>query len=621
MKHRLALILPAYLCMYLVCYQISFLLRFDFKLSLDMQQVFWITLPYVLIFKGCICWSLGEWRRTFRYATLIDAIFVSSGAILAAGCLYLANSINLIGVTIPRSIIAIDCLLSILAGGLLRSLVRFYTEMFKSQHRKQNKERALIYRTDQTGISILRAMQSSDSKYRVVGFVDDSARDRESLLVGLPVFSTRVSWKKIARKLKAGHVLIPSTVAGKHVRLILDACQEAGLQTHVIPAVSEIVEGRYNLSFREVTIADLLRRKPAELDMHSIEQYVTGRCVLVTGGAGSIGSEVCRQILKLKPRKLIILDQSELGVFNMTQELKNLLNGEIEIQFVVADVVEQETMRQVMQEQQPELVFHAAAYKHVPLMQENPREAIRNNVLGTKTVADLADEFGIERFVLISTDKAVWPSSVMGATKFLAEKYIQSKAAASNTRYITVRFGNVLNSAGSVVPTFRKQIEAGGPVTVTHPEMERFFMTIPEAVQLVLQAGAIGGTGDVLILEMGQPVKIVDLAKDMIYLSGLKYPDDIDIVFTGMRPGEKLTEELFYENEDNALKVHDKIYCAQRDEPNVFEIQKDVSALAYVVTQPHAEAMTVLKEVVSHYTSADQLPVPQPTSTQLRAAA
>src|SRR5690606_14475772 len=304
--------------------------------------------------------------------------------------------------------------------------------------------------------------------------------------------------------------------------------------------------------------SDLLRRDANDLDMASIRDYVSGRRVMVTGAAGSIASELCRQIRSFAPSALILLDQSEFGIFTMEQEFAQAEPDDVELQYVMADIVDEATVDRAMREHQPEIIFHAAAYKHVPLMEDNPQAAVLNNVLGTKTLVDLADRHGILRFVMISTDKAVRPTSVMGATKLLAEKYLQSVAATSGTTFCAVRFGNVLNSAGSVVPTFRKQIEAGGPITVTHPEMTRFFMTIPEAVQLVLQAGAIGHSGEVLILDMGEPVKIVDLAKDLILMSGLKYPDDIDIVFTGMRPGEKLYEELFYAHESGAKKVHDK---------------------------------------------------------------
>jgi FlaA1/EpsC-like NDP-sugar epimerase len=363
-----------------------------------------------------------------------------------------------------------------------------------------------------------------------------------------------------------------------------------------------------------VEIADLLRREPAELDMGSIREYVTNRRVLVTGAAGSIGSELCRQILTFSPASLVLVDQSEYGIFQMEREFTHRADIPAELHLEIADVTDSIAIGRIFEEHKPHLVFHAAAYKHVPLMEKNPREAVRNNIGGTRTVVDIAVASDVERFVLISTDKAVAPSSVMGATKLIAEKYVQWASTRSSTEMVTVRFGNVLNSAGSVVPTFRRQIARGGPVTVTHPDMTRFFMTIPEAVQLVLQAGAVGRSGDVLILEMGEPVKILDLAKDMIALSGLKYKEDIDIVFTGIRPGEKLFEELFYPEEEGTKKVHDKIYRSSRDLTNLHQLKADVARLEAAVRDPQSNVGELLKEIVACHT-ADIAP------TQIRTAA
>ena len=370
-----------------------------------------------------------------------------------------------------------------------------------------------------------------------------------------------------------------------------------------------MVEGRFKLSMRDLTVTDLLRRDANDLDMDSIREYVTGRRVLVTGAAGSIGSELCRQIRSFAPAALILVDQSEFGIFTMEQEFHECDPDDVELHYVMADIVDEPTIDRVMTEHQPEIIFHAAAYKHVPLMEDNPQAAVLNNVLGTKTLVDLADRHGIRRFVMISTDKAVRPTSVMGATKLLAEKYLQSLAATSATTFCAVRFGNVLNSAGSVVPTFRKQIEAGGPITVTHPEMTRFFMTIPEAVQLVLQAGAIGRSGEVLILDMGEPVRIVDLAKDLILMSGLRYPDDIDIVFTGMRPGEKLYEELFYAHESGAKKVHEKIYSGCPEAPPPLPLMlSEIARLESAAYGPRDPMLEMLQEVVAAHADCDWTP-------------
>lgn len=616
MKHRLAAVLPLYFALYILCYYSSFLLRFDFAPSPGRIDQFWTTLPFVLLMKAAVCGLTGEWRRTLRYATLADMLWILAGASIAVPALYGLNSLELFERQIPQSIIAIDAMLTVLASGLLRTVIRYYEEILRpwwssSGTERRGREATLIYGIDSTAINLYRAVKSSNDNFRTVGFITDKSRKhRKMLLAGVPVFSTRIGWKRLCKKSRANHLLIPSTLSGKRIRELVQHCADSNIKAHVIPAVDEIVSGRYKLTIRDVNIADLLRREPADLDQAAIQGYVTGKRVLVTGAAGSIGSELCRQILDLNPAELVFVDQSEFGMFSIEQELKAIATR-TRLNFVIADVVDENSMRRVMVKYRPELSFHAAAYKHVPLMEDHPQEAIRNNILGTKTVVDLADEFGVEKFVMISTDKAVRPTSVMGSSKLVAEKYLQAVSERSPTQFITVRFGNVLNSAGSVVPTFRRQIEAGGPITVTHPDMVRFFMTIPEAVQLVLQAGATGSSGDVLILDMGEPVKIVDLAKDMIFLSGLKYPDDIDIVFTGMRPGEKLYEELFYTAEQGAVKVHDKIFCAKREPISWTGIVHDMEELKSVIYSPAVEARNTLASIVDRFI-AEELPSEQP---------
>ncbi|MGH7127907.1 MAG: polysaccharide biosynthesis protein, partial [Planctomycetaceae bacterium] len=554
MRHRMAAVVPTYAGLFAIGWYAAFLLRFDFALPGPTSDLLAQSLPLVLLIKLLVCYATGEYHRTFRYASLSDVLNVVLSATVAAGVIFVVNLGLIVAApelvrsfqgAIPRSVILIDWMLTVLACGLLRTGFRFYREVLRPLWQHREKKRTLIYRSNRAGIGILRTLQAHDSEFRVVGFADRQRADGRSRIAGVPLYPVSAGWDKLARKLRAEQVLIPSSTPGQTVREIVRDCAAANLKTHIIPSVGALVDGQYKLAVRDVTISDLLRRPPAQLDMAAIRKYVTGRRVLVTGAAGSIGSELCRQVLALGPQTLVFLDQSETGLFHVQQEL-DPRSCDGRLRFIVADVTDAAAMTRTMTEHRPHLVFHAAAYKHVPLMEHNPQEAIRNNVLGTRAVVDLADALAVEHFVFISTDKAVRPTSVMGATKLVAEKYVQSKAGRSNTRFITVRFGNVLDSAGSVVPTFRRQIEAGGPVTVTHPEMQRYFMTIPEAVQLVLQAGAVGRSGDVLILEMGEPVKIVDLAKDMIILCGLKCPEDVEIVFTGVRPGEKLFEELFY---------------------------------------------------------------------------
>jgi len=605
MRHRLAIILPINLILYALCFTVAFLLRFDFEIPESYASLLWECLPVVLLLKVAVCLGTREWQRRLRYTTLEDALYVSAGAFLSAGLIFPLNLVLFTNPAIPRSVILIDVLLSILAAGLLRSGARMFFGSVYPRMINQDRKRTLIYGSDSSGVGILRALQATSPEHRVVGFIDSGDQKTKSLVAGVPVFSIGDDLHRIVQKLRADQLLVPGSLSGKVLRKLIESCQNLELTLHVIPAVQEIVAGRFKMSVRDVTISDLLRREPAQLDMQGIRDYVTGRCVLVTGAAGSIGSELCRQVLEFKPSTLVLVDQTESGIFEMEQELKSVVPAEITVDYLVADIRDQDAMDQIMDDFRPELVFHAAAYKHVPLMEKNPQEAIRNNILGTKNIVDLADKHGVDRFVLISTDKAVRPTSIMGATKLVAEKYLQVKSTKSSTHFVTVRFGNVLNSVGSVVPTFRKQIEAGGPVTVTHPDMERFFMTIPEAVQLVLQSGAIGATGDVLILDMGEPVKIVDLAKDLIYLSGLKAGEDIDIEFTGIRPGEKLYEELFYGSETGAKQVHDKIFCGTRNAIAYSTVVQDLAILKNSLEAHPTESANTLWTIISRYVASD----------------
>ena len=602
MRNRLALILPTYAVLYALCFVVAFLLRFDFRLPEIYQQVILVGLPVLLTVKLGICLVTREWRRTFRYTTVTDLFNLVGGSIAAAGIGYLLLLLVLGGSPLPRTVLLIDAMLSILAIGMLRVGIRVVSEgAVVAGHQK----RALILGADPDAVAIARSLGSRGGPVRVVGFVGLTQTDSSptnTLIAGIQVFPLdtegvlATDWMRLARKQRADFVLLPSTTCGDVVRELIRLFAGSSVRVQVMPTAESLLNCRDQLAVRDVTIADLLRREPAELDRDAIRTLVQGKRVLVTGAAGSIGSELCRQIVQLDPESLVLVDHSETGIFHIEAELEP---GSTPLHPVVASVVDREAMSRVMQEFRPQLIFHAAAYKHVPLMESNPQQAIANNVGGTRTMVDLANSFAVDVFVLISTDKAVDPSSIMGATKLVSEKYLQSRTNSSRTRMMIVRFGNVLDSAGSVVPTFRKQIADGGPLTVTHPEMERFFMTIPEAVQLVLQAGAIGETGDVLILEMGEPVKIVDLARDMIQLSGLKYPEDIDIRFTGIRPGEKLTETLFYEQELGARKIHQQIYRAPGSIPSRELVDKELDRLQQSLAGSRQLAIDALKNTVA----------------------
>ena len=612
LRFRLAVILPIYYLVFLTSYAVSTALRFDFDIPPNFQDVFWRTLPLVTVVKFIACWATTEWRRTFRHVTVLDLVFLGVGTFGATVTLLLCNLVLPVVAVIPRSILLMDAVMSLLLLTMVRFSYRIWNEILSPFLSPSSRNRTLIYGVDPQSIGIfqmLSAMRSGDQPYRVVGFVSQTADRNTSLIAGVQVYNPSEGWAAIYEQSQARDLLIPGSYSGRVIRSILRECAAAKIDVHIIPTVEEMVVGRFRLAARDVTVSDLLRREPNRLDLGAIKESVTGRRVLVTGGAGSIGSELCRQLLDLNPELLLIYDQSEFGVFGMEQEFSRRPLASEQIRYFVSDILDENTLRQVMDEYRPEIVFHAAAYKHVPLMEDNPQAAIKNNILGTKAVADAALAAGVQRFIQVSTDKAVRPTSVMGATKLIAEKYVQSLSRQGGTRFITVRFGNVLNSMGSVVPTFRRQIETGGPVTVTHPDMQRFFMTIPEAVQLVIQAGAIGSSGDVLILDMGEPVKIVDLAKDIITLSGLRYPEDIDIEFTGLRPGEKLYEELFYEAEQNARKIHDKIFRGNNEQtPLPFEIISQIVQLEAAASGDTQTALTKLREVVQTHTGVEWKP-------------
>ncbi|MDB5345084.1 MAG: polysaccharide biosynthesis protein CapD [Schlesneria sp.] len=601
MRFRLIAALPVYLTLYTVSLTVAFLLRFDLRLSAETWRTLFAVLPFTLLIKTIVFVFGREWNRYHRYTTMSDLAYIIGLRTIGSLLVFSFFTTGISDVVPPRSVMAIDWVLSVLGTIVLRASIRYVREQYGLQMRKCERKRTLVYGADINAVSIVRLLRSTAADHEIVAFLDPFDSAEHTLIGGIPVVNFCDDIAGAAAKYKAGHLFIPGSVSGRTVRGLYQYCQDAGVKAHVIPAISEIVSGRVKLSISDVTISDLLRREPTQLDMEGIAGFIAEKVVLVTGAAGSIGSELCRQIIEFNPTKVVLVDQSEFGMFQIEQGfVVQDLKG-VELVYVIADVNDQPTLSRVFSEHQPDMVFHAAAYKHVPLMEDNPQIAIRNNVLGTKSVVDLADRFGVQHFVLISTDKAVRPTSIMGSTKLVAEKYLQAVAATSKTKFITVRFGNVLNSAGSVVPTFRRQILEGGPVTVTHPDMTRFFMTIPEAVQLVLQASALGDSGQVLILDMGEPVKILDLARDMISLSGLRYPDDIDIEFTGLRPGEKMYEELFYGNEKRAQKVHAKIFCAEREPISLLAIKQNISRLERASQGNRADARKTLGDVIAGF--------------------
>lgn len=451
---------------------------------------------------------------------------------------------------------------------------RFSWRMFRDNIMNRQKEikKTLIIGAGSGGTMVARQLLNNlEIDLKPVAFIDDDPKKIKLDILGIPVVGSSECIAKTVEKYQIENIVIAiPSLRQKELKRIFEECAKTKAKTQIIPKLEDLMTGKISVNqFREVQVEDLLGREPVELDIGSISEYISGKTVLVTGAGGSIGSEICRQICKFNPSKIVLVGHGENSIYQIDMELKKLYQEQIEIVPVIGDIQDRNRMFEVMEQHRPFVVYHAAAHKHVPLMEYNPREAVKNNVFGTKNVAEAADTFGVSNFVLISSDKAVNPPNVMGATKRFAEMVIQSLAQNSNTKFVAVRFGNVLGSRGSVIPLFKKQIQVGGPVTVTHQDMTRYFMTIPEASRLVIQAGSLARGGEVFVLDMGEPVKIVDLAKNVIKLSGYTI-EEIGIHFTGLRPGEKMYEELLNENEVHPESIFPKIHIGKA---NVLEAE------------------------------------------------
>jgi len=535
--------------------------RYDEFLGLDVFIA-------VVSIKLVVFVLFGLYHHWWRYVSIRDmwravlAVTVASAA--AVGFVYIWDPIP--GWNLPRGIIAIDWMFTLGFVVGARVLARTMVERARRGIVTRRKA-ALIVGAGDAGQMVIREMLKSPRLgYTPIGLVDDQPGKKNMRLHGVRVLGTTMDLPRLLADNRPDEVIIaiPSG-AGEVRQRIVNACRDASVPVKTVPGVHELIAGDLNLSvqIREVQVEDVLGREAVELDMPSIASYVSGATVLVTGAGGSIGSELCRQAAALGAGRIILVDHSENALVAVERELQRERNYTATVP-ALADVKDPGKVRRLFERHQPSVVFHAAAYKHVPLMEANPLESVRNNVFGTRILAELAAEHGVKRFVLVSTDKAVRPKNVLGQTKALCEWIVEAAAAleGNGTKFISVRFGNVLGSSGSVIPLFRRQIARGGPVTVTHPDMERYFMTIPEAVQLIVQAGAIGESGDIFVLDMGEPVRIIDLAHNMIRLSGKEPDRDIAVEFIGVRPGEKLHEDLWGEGEASETTSHPKILRA-----------------------------------------------------------
>jgi len=504
----------------------------------------------------------------------------------------------------PRSIIFIGYFLVFIFCGGIRFAKRIWLIIFNTQ-KELEKEKTLIVGAGDAGEQILRSvLMSKHSPYLVTGFIDDNPLKIGTIIHGVKVIGKRedISW--IVKEKKIKQLIIALPLASKEaIKDIVELARKAGLKKiKIVPPISEIING--NVSFenlKEIGIEDLLGREPVKIDIREIEAFIFGKKILITGSAGSIGSELSRQVAKFKPSLLLLIDQDETGIFNIGRELKDLFSH-IKTVPLIADIQDKEKIEEIFEKFRPDIVFHAAAYKHVPLMENQPEEAVKNNIFGLEVVAKTAIKDGTEKFIFISTDKAVNPSSVMGATKRAGEMICQALNQKEKTKFISVRFGNVLDSRGSVIPIFREQIKKGGPIEVTHPEMKRYFMLTSEACLLVLEAASIGKGGEIFVLDMGKPIKILDLAKEMIKLSGLEPDKDIPIVFTGLRPGEKIFEEILTAEEGTIATRHQKIFITCSLPVDEKTLNMGLDKLKEVVKKNNKkEIIEILKEIVPSY--------------------
>jgi len=564
-------------------------IRFDFHLTLAdgrgwTQAVFLPLLPLVLCVKALVYLVMGQHRSTWRYVGLGDLLSLLWASQIALGGVFaIFYAVQLLSLQtagrpffpgVPETVFLLDFVLGAMAVGGVKVLARLVHEESRPAA-ATGLTRLLVIGAGDAAAGLLREIaRMPEQKYRVIGLLDDSPAKQRTRIGGVPVLGMIADLGAICTRQQIGEVLIALPGAShEEMRRVIRLCRatqvaqdavgqpglRAGIRFRTIPALADVIAGRAMANqIRDISVNDLLGRAAVDLDMNAVGVMLHQQVVLVSGAGGSIGSEMCRTIAGFAPACLVLLDKAENAIFEIERELRRTFPT-VALVPAIGDISDAVRVEQVFARYAPSIVFHAAAHKHVPLAELNPGEAIRNNMFGTKTLADAAANCGIKNFVMISTDKAVNPTSIMGATKRCAEIYIQSLARRSRTNFITVRFGNVLGSNGSVVPIFKQQIAAGGPVTVTHPEMRRYFMTIPEAAQLVLQAGALGQRGEIFVLDMGQPVRILDLARDLITLSGWRPEIDIPIVFTGLRPGEKLYEELSIRGENMVPTRHPKI--------------------------------------------------------------
>ena len=556
---------------------LAYLIRFDGSISEEYFGGFLTILPWVVPIKMVSFFFFGLYKGMWRYTGIYDLENLIKACLVGSGIIVFVMVLKFRFLGFPRSVFVIDLLLTFLFLSGARVGIRLFLSSKNGPYgfsffsrEDQAKETVLIVGAGDAGEKLIREIKDNPSiVYDVAGFIDDDKRKRNQTIHGVPVLGALDDVKKIVVKKEIDEIIIAiSTASAMEMRRIVELCEATGLPCKTVPGIGELIEGKVSIrSIRKVRYEDLLGRRQVQLNLKQIGGYLTDKRVMVTGGCGSIGSELCRQIVRFGPKKLVIVDINESGLFDMEMDFKAKL-PDMEIVPILSPIQDRHVMPRVFDREKPEVVFHAAAYKHVPMLEMHPWEAVLNNILGTQNILELCNTRGVQRCVVVSTDKAVRPTNVMGASKRVGELLAQLYAMEYGARNVCVRFGNVVYSAGSVVPLFRKQIERGGPVTLTHRDVVRYFMTIPEASRLILQAGAIGDGGEIFILKMGDPIRIADMARDLIRLSGFEPDKEIEIKEIGLRPGEKLFEELITEGEGIQETEHEEIMVLRSDMGN-----------------------------------------------------
>lgn len=600
LKSRRLIIIIIHLALVICAYILAFYLRLDFKIDSSAWQVIIKTLPILIFIKMVILGYFGLYSGLWRYASIDDIWRIVKANVLAMFCFIPAVALLYTFAGFPRSIFVLDCILSFCLVAGIRFVTRLLREKFRPVIGSKRKK-AIIVGAGEAGVMVLRESRiNPKANIEVVGFIDDDRNKNNLRIQGVGILGARNDIVSVVEKYGIDEIIIAIPSAkGEVIRGIISHCQIPSVKIRIVPGLQKILNGDLEVKPRDVKPEDLLGRETVNIDEKEIRGYLSGKVVLVTGAGGSIGSSLCRQIVNFSPKEILLFDHNENDVYYLGIEFLTKC-PRIKFRTIIGDIKDIGLLKHVFSFYKPQVVFHAAAHKHVPLMEENPVAAVKNNIVGSRNLIYASDHYKAERFILISTDKAVNPTSVMGITKRIAEMVLQSKARMSKTKFMAVRFGNVLGSDGSVVPLFKKQIEEGGPVTLTHPEVKRYFMSINEASQLVLQAGGMGKAGEIFILDMGEQIKVLDLAKELITLYGLKPEEDIKIKFIGLRPGEKLFEETLLNSEKDKATKADKIYIAQSDYFDPRVLRRKIKELEGIINVMDGQEMVKkLREIIS----------------------